>query len=260
MRIIGIIPARMASSRFPNKPMAAIHGIPMVGHCYLRCKMCPLLDEVYVATCDQVVVDYIASIGGRAIMTADTHVRASDRVAEAMLKIEAEGAGRTDVVVMIQGDEPMVTPAMLAEAIEPMRREPEVQVLNLMGRITSSEDHDDPNEIKVVVDHRSEALYFSREPVPTRKKSSQPVPMLKQICIIPFRRDFLLKFNSLPQLPLEIAESIDMLRCLEYGYKVRMVMTEAETCSVDTPDDLREAEEAMQADELLARYRHKAAR
>ena len=118
MNIIGIIPARMESSRYPGKPLARIHGIPMIGHCYLRAKMCSLLDSVYVATCNQEVVDYITSIGGKAIMTANTHERASDRAAEAMLKAESLTGKRTDVAVMIQGDEPMLTPEML-EAVLP---------------------------------------------------------------------------------------------------------------------------------------------
>jgi 3-deoxy-manno-octulosonate cytidylyltransferase (CMP-KDO synthetase) len=256
MRIIGIIPARMESSRYPNKPLAKIHGIPMVGHCFLRSKMCSLLDEVYVATCNQEVVDYIASIGGQAIMTANTHERASDRAAEAMLKAEAMTGKKTDVVVMIQGDEPMLTPEMLTEAIAPMKADASIEVLNLMGDVVTREEHDDPNEVKVVVDRKGDALYFSREPIPSWRKGAKVVPMKKQICIIPFRREFLLKFNSLPQTPLEIVESVDMLRCLEYGHKVRMVPTTVESYSVDTPEDLRDVEAAMQGDALMKKYAH----
>jgi len=244
----------MASSRFPGKPLAKIHDVPMVGHCYFRSKMCRLLDEVYVATCDQVVCDYMAAIGGPAIMTANTHERASDRAAEAMLKAEAASGKKTDIVVMIQGDEPMLTPEMLAQAIEPMCNDPSIQVLNLMGEISTREEHDDPNEVKVVVDGKNDAIYFSREPIPSWKKGAKNVPMKKQICIIPFRRDFLLKFNELPQTPLEIIESVDMLRVIEHGYKVRMVPTAIDTYSVDTPEDLQDVEEAMRGDPLLLQY------
>lgn len=254
MRVIGIIPARMESSRYPGKPLAKIHGVPMVGHCYLRSKMCPLLDEVYVATCNQEVVDYVRSIGGEGIMTANTHERASDRAAEAMLKAEGMTGKRTDIVVMIQGDEPMLTPEMLTEAVAPMKADPSIQVINLVGDITTRADHDDPNEVKVVVDQQGNALYFSREPIPSWKKGAKKLPMKKQICIIPFRRDYLLKFNSLPQTPLEIAESVDMLRVLEHGDKVRMVPTTVETYSVDTPEDLRDVEEAMRGDPLMSKY------
>ena len=256
MRIIGIIPARMESSRYPGKPLAKIHGIPMVGHCYLRSKMCSLLDEVYVATCNKEVVDYMTSIGGQAIMTANTHERASDRAAEAMLKAEAMTGKKTDIVVMIQGDEPMLTPEMLSDAIAPMKADTSIEVLNLVGDIATREEQDDPNEVKVVVAQNGDALYFSREPIPSWKKGAQSLPMKKQICIIPFRRDYLLKFNSLPQTPLEIAESVDMLRVLESGGKVRMVPTAVESYSVDTPEDLNEVETAMRHDPLMAQYRH----
>ena len=256
MRVIGIIPARMESSRYPGKPLAKIHGIAMVGHCYLRAKMCALLDDVYVATCNQEVVDYIASIGGIAIMTSNTHERASDRAAEAMLKAEAMTGRKTDIVVMIQGDEPMLTPEMLCQAIDPMTKDGSIQVLNLMGDIQTREEHDDPNEVKVVVNHQNNALYFSREPIPSWKKGAKSLPMRKQICIIPFRRDFLLTFNSLPQTPLEIAESVDMLRVLEHGHTVRMVPTGIESYSVDTPEDLREVELAMKDDALMQSYAH----
>lgn len=254
MNIIGIIPARMESSRYPGKPLAKIHGTPMVGHCYLRSKMCSLMSEVYVATCNQEVVDYVESIGGKAIMTANTHERASDRAAEAMLKAEQLTGRRTDIVVMIQGDEPMLTPEMLAQAIAPMQQDPTINVLNLMGDIDTRADHDDPNEVKVVVDQHDNALYFSREPIPSWKKGASSLPMKKQICIIPFRRDYLLKFNALPQRPLEKAESVDMLRVLENGDKVRMVQTSVVSYSVDTPEDLAEVEAAMRGDSLMARY------
>ena len=128
MNIIGIIPARMASSRFPGKPLAPILGIPMIGHVYFRSKMSRLLNEVYVATCDREIADYIESIGGHAIMTSDKHERASDRCAEAMLKIESATGEKTDIVVMIQGDEPMVTPEMIEKAVEPMIKDDSIYV------------------------------------------------------------------------------------------------------------------------------------
>jgi 3-deoxy-manno-octulosonate cytidylyltransferase (CMP-KDO synthetase) len=155
---------------------------------------------------------------------------------------------------MIQGDEPMLTPDMLTEAVAPMQRDPTIQVLNLMGDIETREDHDDPNEVKVVVDRSGNALYFSREPIPSWKKGAKTLPMKKQICIIPFRRDYLLTFNSLPQTPLEIAESVDMLRVLEHGGAVRMVQTRSQVYSVDTPEDLRDVELAMSGDPLMKRY------
>jgi len=157
--------------------------------------MCADLSGTYVATCDQEIRDYVESIGGEAIMTSATHERASDRTAEAMLEIEKRIGSKIDIVVMVQGDEPMVTPTMISQALAPFQ-DVNVNVVNLMSRISTVSEFEDPNEIKVVVDKRDNAIYFSREPIPTRKKGVTDVPMLKQVCIIPFRRDYLIKFNS----------------------------------------------------------------
>ncbi len=224
LNIVGIIPARMGSSRFPGKPLAKILGIPMVGHVYFRSKMAKALKEVYIATCDKEIEDYAKSIGAKCIMTKDTHERCSDRVAEAMLKVEQETGERLDIVAMIQGDEPMVYPEMIDLALEPFLKDSSIQVVNLMAPIKSREEHNDPNCPKVAVDRENFALYFSREPIPSRKKGAKEVPMLKQVCIIPFQRDFLFQFNELRATPLEKIESIGLLRALEHGYKVKMVL------------------------------------
>ena len=255
MKTVGIIPARMASSRFPGKPLANICGIPMLGHVLFRSRMAKVVDDVYVATCDNEIKEYVESIGGKAVMTSDKHERASDRAAEALLKIEKETGQRKDIVVMIQGDEPMVVPDMLDLAVRPMLEDESVLVVNLMAPIRTVKAHEDPNEIKVVVDNDNYALYFSREPIPSRKKSAVEIPMLKQVCIIPFRRDFLIEFSRLEPTPLEKVESIDMLRILEHGYKVKMVLTKSESYSVDTPEDLRFVEEQMKNDPLVTKYK-----
>ena len=244
----------MGSSRFPGKPMAKIHGVPMIGHCYLRARMCEELDEVYVATCDQVIADYIKSIGGSAIMTLDSHERATDRTAEAMLKIEKSLCEEVDIVVMIQGDEPMVTPKMVSQSIAPLRTEPEVNVVNLVANMKTIEEFNDQNEVKVVIGNDNNAVYFSREPIPSRKKFSGDVPMLKQVCIIPFRRAYLLKFNNLEETSLERIESIDMLRIIENGENVRMVHTNESSFSVDTEEDRKRVEKLMENDSLMDIY------
>jgi len=254
MNIIGIIPARLASSRLPNKPMADILGMPMIGHVYFRSKMSSMLTEVYVATCDQEIVDYIESVGGKAIMTANTHERASDRSAEALLMIEKEAGEKADIIVMIQGDEPMVTPEMISAAVQPLIDEKELNITNLMTSLKTKDEHEDPAEVKVVVDKNNNAMYFSREPIPSRKKGVDNVPMLKQVCIIPFRRDFLLEYNNMEQMPLEIIESVDMNRLLENGIRIRMVMREEETYSVDTISDLKNVNDKMKNDPLLSKY------
>lgn len=255
MNIIGIIPARMASTRFPNKPMAKILGIPMIGHVYYRSRMCKLLNDVWVATCDQEIFDYVMSAEGKAVMTADTHERASDRAAEAMTKIEQETGEKIDIVVMIQGDEPMLFPEMINLAIKPMIDDTSIDIVNLMGKIKTREEQEDPNTVKVVIDLQGFALYYSREPIPSWKKGATSVPMLKQVAIIPFKRDFLLKFNNLSPTPLEIVESVDMMRLLEHGHKVKMVLEEFETYGVDTPEDLINVENIMKSDHLVSKYR-----
>lgn len=254
MKIIGIIPARLASSRLPQKPFADILGMPMIGHVYHRSKLCTTLDEVYVATCDNEIYDYITNIGGKAIMTSTKHERASDRTAEALLSIEKITNSRIDIVVMIQGDEPMVTPEMINDSIQPLLGNEDIKITNLMAKMNTIQEHEDPAEVKVVVDKHNFALYFSREPIPSRKKGIDSVPMLKQVCIIPFLRDFLLEYNDLEQTPLEIIESVDMNRLLENGIKIKMVLTENETYSVDTLADLENVNKKMINDLILKSY------
>ena len=246
MKIAALIPARMGSSRFPGKPMAEILGQPMIGHVYERVARSPLLAVTAVATCDREIVDYIESIGGVAVMTGEQHERASDRCAEALEKLEAANNTRYDIVVMVQGDEPLTHPDMIAEAVQPMFDDAGVQVVNLLAPISGAEEFEDRNCIKVVCDLALNAIYFSREPIPTRVRGAA-IPMGKQVCIIPFRRDFLLEYTRMTPTPLEIAESVDMLRILEHGLKVRMAPTRHQTQSVDTPEDLIRVAHLMQS-------------
>ena len=250
MKITAVIPVRMGSSRFPGKPLAKICGLPMVEHIYRRVMMTEGLDSVYVATCDEEICQAVEKFGGKAIMTADTHQRASDRTAEAAERLDA------DIVVMVQGDEPLVHPEMIRLAVEPLINDPGIVCSNLTSKIRSPQEFQDPNTIKVVMRKDRFAFYFSREPIPTTsvKGFFSDVPLYKQVCIIPFRRDFLLQFAQLPPTPLEVAESIDMLRILEHGYQVKMVESEYETHAVDTPEDLRLVEQMMERDPLLSRY------
>ena len=254
MNIIGIIPARMGSSRFPGKPLQKILGKPMIHHVYERSKMAKLLNEVYVATCDKEIEDYCKKDDMKVIMTSNSHERPSTRTSEAVGKIEEETGQKVDIAIMIQGDEPMLVPEMMDLAIEPMLHDESILVTNLMAELKTQEEHEDPNEPKVVVDKSNFALYFSREPIPSRKKGAKDILALKQVCIIPFRRDFLLKFNELESTPLEKIESIDMLRILEHGYKVKMIMSPYETYSVDTQEDLKRVEELMRNDPLVKSY------
>ena len=249
--IISIIPARMGSSRFPGKPMADILGMPMIGHVYKRVKMSKLLSEVYVATCDKEIYKYIESIGGKAVMTSDCHERCSDRCAEAMLKIEKDKNIKVDIMVMVQGDEPLTFPEMIDEAVQPMIDDSNLKITNLVADLETIQEFEDPNEVKVVMDKDNNAIYFSREPIPSRKKGILEVPMKKQVCVIPFRRDFLLEYNKMKATPLEIIESVDMMRILENGMKVKMIPTSYITKAVDTPEDLKRVVGMMREDKLF---------
>ena len=251
---IAIIPARMASTRFPGKPLAKIRGVPMLGHCYFRTKMSDSLEEVFIATCDEEIRQYALSIGAPCIMTADTHDRATDRIAEAMLKIEHETNVRHEIIVLVQGDEPMLHPEMIDVTVKALEMDPNLNVANGYAKIKTKEEFEDPNEVKVVIDSESYAMYFSREPIPSSKKWGGEVPMYKQVCIIPFRRDYLLEFNKLAQTSLEKIESIDMLRVLETGSQVKMVEFFHQSLSVDTIKDLSRVVKLMERDELVSAY------
>ena len=252
--IIGIVPARMASTRFPGKPLEKILGIPMIGHVYQRCKLSEILNEVYVATCDNVIYDYIESIGGKAVMTAGSHQRATDRVAEALINIEKSKGEKIDIVVMIQGDEPMIVPQMIELAVNPLINDQSVKVSNLMKKVKSNKEWIDPNEVKVVVDNNNNALYFSREPIPSEKKYSGEITAYKQVCIMPFRRNTLLEYLDLSPTQLEIIESVDMNRFLEHGISLKMIESNYKSYAVDTKEDLQFVEEAMKNDHLIDKY------
>ena len=249
MKIIAIIPARMGSSRFPGKPLAPILGRPMIEHVYKRTAMSPELDGVYMATCDREIMDATEAFGGQAIITADTHERASDRAAEAIADLDA------DVVVIVQGDEPMLHPDMIGESVAPFERDPDIPCVNLIKRIDNEDDFNNPSTIKVVTDLDGNALYMSRQTIPTAPAGDfSKITAQKQVCIMPFRRDALLKFAALAPTPLEVTESVDMNRFLEHGVPVRMVPTRFDTQAVDTPEDLARVEKLMQNDPLAETY------
>ena len=231
--IVAVIPVRMASSRFPGKPLAPLHGLPMIEHVFRRVKLCSQLAEVYVATCDQEIRVVAEAFGAKVIMTSAAHERATDRVAEAAAHFAA------DAIVMVQGDEPMITPDMIDSALEPLRSDSSVSCVNLVHRITSQQEFIDPNTIKVVADSNGNALYFSRSPIPhVNLFEETTAKIFKQVCVIPFTRQCLQEFSRLPPTPLERAESIDMLRLIEHGRSVRLVETLTATHAVDTPADL----------------------
>ena len=249
MKSIAIIPVRMGSSRFPGKPLAEILGRTMVEHVYRRTAMSQSLDDVVIATCDEEIRLAADNFGATVIMTSNRHERASDRIAEAADALDA------DVFVLIQGDEPMTTPEMIDAAMEPIAADASIQCVNLTKKIETEEEYLNPNTIKVVTDKQGNALFMSREPIPTLTNNSfDEISAYKQVCIMPFRRQSLRRFAELEPTPLEIAESIDMLRFLQNGVPVRMVETACESHAVDTPEDLRKISAMMERDPLTATY------
>jgi len=253
---IAIIPARMNSSRFPGKPLFKIKGIPMIGHTLARTRLAKSFDDVYVATCDKEILEYVHSIGGNAVMTSSSHERASDRTAEAVSKIESEIGQEIKNVAMVQGDEPLVNPLDLENAISLLDNDNSLEIVNLMALINSKESFEDKNEVKVVLDSQNFALYFSREPIPSSWHSQEKIDLYKQLGLIFFKRSFLNIFNALPMAPLERSESVDMLRVLENGYRVKMLLTNNDSIGVDNLNDASKAEKMLENDKLFPLYKN----
>ncbi len=254
LEIIAVIPARMASKNFPNKPMADINGIPMIGHTYNRVKLCNDITDVYVATADKEIKDYMKSINGGCVEMAESMISATDRVAEAVMKIEEQNGKTYDFVVLVQPDEPMITPDMIGRAISPMVINSNLNVTCLMDEIISEEVFNDRNEIKVVADVNNNAMYMSREPIPTATRG-MTFPRMKMVGVSVFRRDFLRQFNIMLSTPLENAENIDLIRIIENGIKINMSLTDQTTYSVNKPEDLEKVKVLMAKDFLVEKYR-----
>lgn len=251
-RVVCVIPARMGSSRFPGKPLVPLLGIPLVLHVWERCRLFERFERVVIATCDPEIAEAACGHGAEAVMTADSHERATDRVVEAIGHM-ALNLADDDLVVMVQGDEVMVAPAMLADIVVAYEatRSP---VINLVSRLTSAADQDDVNVVKVVAAPDGSALYLSRAPIPSRARLSQ-IPMFQQTGIIAFSAAFLRRFGELPQTPLEKVESIDMLRVLEHNIPLKLVFSETETIGIDTPGERDRGEAMLAADPITRRYR-----
>jgi 3-deoxy-manno-octulosonate cytidylyltransferase (CMP-KDO synthetase) len=213
MKIIIGIPARMGSTRFPGKPLCDILGKPMVEHCYRRCALSRYATDLFVATCDKEIKETVEGFGGQVIMTDPSISRPGLRVAAAAEKLELDD---DDIVVVVQGDEPLVHPGMIDLAVQPLLDNKDIFVSNLCTELSKKEWHD-PGEIKVVCDLEMNAMYMSRSPIPSIDMEEQRIVWWKQVCIMPFRWHFMKKFNhELETTPLELQESIEMIRCVWY--------------------------------------------
>jgi len=240
-KVVAVIPARMASSRFPGKPLAQILDLPMIEHVRRRALLCKVLDEVYVATCDKAIFDVVSSYGGRTIMTKDTHLRCTDRVEEAVGHLKA------DIVVMLQGDEPLFDSQIVEKLVIPLQEDNALVCTNLLTPILRSQDLQDPDIVKALLDVQGNILYFSRAAVPyVRARHNHRV--FRQTGLSAFSVDFLKKFSELEPTPLEITESVDFWRILEHRFPIKAVIYEGESVGVDRQDDIAIIEAILQQD------------
>lgn len=249
MNITAIIPARYGSTRFPGKALADLGGKPMIQHVFERTSRARHLSQVIVATDDQRIADAVTRFGGTVVMTSPDHETGTDRLAEV-----AQGL-TSDIIVNVQGDEPLIEPAMIDQAIEPFLHDKSLQMGTLKCRITCLHDFLSPNVVKVVTDQRGYALYFSRSPLPFFRDKWQDLKdesfasgrllCHKHVGLYVYQRDFLIRYAALPPSPLELAEKLEQLRALENGVPIRVVETTFESLGVDTPEDLAKARQRL---------------
>src|SRR5689334_19361577 len=240
-RILGVIPARYSSSRFPGKALVPIAGKTMLQHVWERTCQARYLTDIVIATDDERIRAAAGNFGARVLMTRPDHVSGTDRVAE------AASASQAQIVVNVQGDEPMIDPAAIDAAILALVDQDagEIPMGTIKKRIERAADIQDPNVVKVVTDAQDNALYFSRSPIPYARDGEQPA-YFKHIGLYVYRRDFLLSYSDLPVGPLEKAERLEQLRALENGFKIRVVETEYESLGVDTPEDWKQVAELFE--------------
>lgn len=236
-KIITVIPARYQSSRFPGKPLALILGKPMIQWVYEKVKMVPEISEVYVATDDQRIYDAVKKFGGNVIMTGECAC-GSERVYQACEEIEA------DIVLNIQGDEPMIKIEMIHDLISAFN-DSDVQMATLKKEITVKEEIENPNIAKIITDSENNAIYFSRSTIPFNRDRAEDVKYYKHIGVYGYTKEFLKKFVSLPQSSLEIAEQLEQLRAIQNGYKIHVVETQYQSIGVDLLEHISIVENAM---------------
>lgn len=236
MKVLCVIPARYASTRLPGKPLKDIAGKPMVVRVYERASQAALVNETLVATDDERIKAAVEAAGGRAMLTRADHPTGTDRLAEV-----AEAYPEVDLIVNVQGDEPLIEPALIDELAGQFESDEGLQMATVKTEIKEEAEQRNPNNVKVVCDRAGYALYFSRSLMPYPRKGGCPV--YKHIGIYAYRRDFLLKYAKMEPTPLEKAESLEQLRALENGFRIKVVETKASFVGVDTPEDLERVNE-----------------
>ena len=241
MKIIGIIPARYGSTRLEGKPLKDICGKPMIQRVYEAAQGAKLLDQIYVATDDQRIVHAVENFGGNVRLTSPDHKTGTDRIAEVAANLDV------DIVVNLQGDEPLLNPAMIDEVIQPLVDDPALPMSTLCVPILEEEALHDPNVVKAVFDQRGNALYFSRSLIPYPRKRDN-FTAYEHLGLYAYRKDFLMTYINLPQSRLEINESLEQLRVLEAGYRLKVAVSAHpyDGVSVDTPEDLERVREIVQ--------------
>lgn len=249
-KVLAVVPARYASSRFPGKMLADLGGKPLVYHAYSRAREAMLVQEVVIAADDERIREAVEPLGAKVVMTRADHATGTDRAAEVALM------GDATIIVNVQGDEALIDPAVIDETVRPLLADPTIAMVTACRAISDPEAAADPNVVKVVTDGRGHALYFSRAPIPyVRDESDAPelgTACFQHIGLYAFRREFLLAFAQLPQTRLEKLEKLEQLRALEYGYKIAVIETTYNCLGVDTPEDLEGIRALMQAREQLA--------
>lgn len=243
-KVVAIIPARYHSNRFEGKPLAKIMGKPMIRHVYERAKAVPILSRVAVATDDERIADCVRSFGGEAVMTRADHVSGTDRLAEAASLM---GIAEQDVVVNIQGDQPMFPAEVVEQVAGPLLADPALPMATLIYKIVRQEEIHDPNHVKTVFDKHGNALYFSRSAIPFQRnpEEAEAPTYYKHLGFYAYRKGFLLTFVGLPEGEWERFEKLEQLRALEFGYTIRVVLTRHDSVEVDTPKDLARVEALM---------------
>ncbi|MCF8081617.1 MAG: 3-deoxy-manno-octulosonate cytidylyltransferase [Deltaproteobacteria bacterium] len=242
MKIFAFIPARYGSSRFPGKPLALISGKPMIQHTYERALRCPDLEAAFVATDDDRIARCVQGFGGKVVMTASTHKSGTDRIAEAARKM---GFDPDDIVVNIQGDQPLFDPGVISEMTRPLVTDIGLPMSTLKWRIQESEEIMNPNHVKVVTDENHHALYFSRHPIPYCRDVPCDGAHFKHLGFYAFRMSFLSTFTTLPMGVLEGLEKLEQLRALEHGYRIKVIETRYDSIEVDVPEDVGKIEESL---------------